>query len=83
MIKKNKFEGMNIKDSSYYDLDNLIDINHLIPENIKIDKISNLHIFNYYIRHKTSNRVKQLFIIFRKMAISKTMMLIKRKRGIF
>lgn len=63
MNKKNKFEEMNIKDSSYYDLDNLTDINHLIPENIKIDKISHLHIFNYYIRYKTSNGVNRCLFL--------------------
>ena len=38
MVKNDKIKEINVKDCSYYDLSNLVEINDIIPENIKVEK---------------------------------------------
>ena len=76
MVEKIKLKEINIIDRSYQNFNNLIHIDDLIPENIKVDQKSHLGIPTCYIEFKKSYRVKQFFIIFHKIYIPKMMKII-------
>ena len=71
----NKVKDIAIKSRTYYFFNDIININNLDQNNIKIDEKSCKDIFNYYIGYVTikdlkyakSNTVNPLYLIFNKM----------------
>lgn len=38
IVKNNEIKYVSVKHSSYHDLNNLVDINDIVPESIKVDQ---------------------------------------------
>ena len=64
MVSNTKLKVFNFIGPSYYSLDNLININHLVHKKIKVDKKSYKDILTYYIEYEASYGVKPLYIAF-------------------
>ena len=57
-----QIKGINIKNRTYYFFDDMININHFDPNEIKIDKKSNKESIVYYIGHITIKNLSHVKI---------------------
>lgn len=66
-LKMNRVKEINIKNCTYYFLNDMINIKKLDLNKIKIDGNSYESIFIYYIGYMTTNNVKRLHLIINKI----------------
>ena len=67
IVKNNEIKYVSVKHSSYHDLNNLVDINDIVPESIKVDQRSHISIPTNYCGYETLYGVKLLYIILNKI----------------
>ena len=66
-IEMSSVREINIKNRTYYILDDMINIKYIDPDKIKIDEKSHKNIVIYSIGYVTTNRVKSSYLIINKV----------------